>query len=237
MAVRDSIVMGLGEMSIAKLLKFRCTGCGNCCKEPLLPLTDEDLMRLVSHTGSDPMQLVRFVTKDEIDMDHEPEGFASLRQGMRVMVLKHVQGRCMYLGADDRCSVYTERPLGCRVFPLDPTFSRSGKLVRLQLIQATECLYELDGHNSVRTLATLNQSYDSAMLRYRAKIADWNRLQRRRKRQGQRAQTARDFLAFLGVVAPRKPAQASGARRGLGGPTSSRRLTLRALGTHRLPTP
>jgi Fe-S-cluster containining protein len=210
LAVRDSIVMGLWEMSIAKLLKFRCTGCGNCCKEPLLPLTDEDLMRLVSHTGSDPLKLVKFITRDEIDMDHEPEGFASLRQGKRVMVLRHERGRCIYLGSDDRCTVYAERPLGCRVFPLDPTFSRSGKLVRLQLIQATECPYELDGHNSLRALAALNQSYDLAMLRYRAKIADWNRLQRRRKRQGQPAQTARAFLAFLGVVAPAKPAQASG---------------------------
>ena len=205
--------MGSVQMSIAKLLKFRCTGCGNCCKEPLLPLTDEDLARLVNHTGSDPMDLVRFITKDEIDMDHEPEGFASLRQGKRVMVLKHVQGRCIYLGPDNRCGVYTERPLGCRVFPLDPTFSRSGKLVRLQLIQATECPYELDGHNPIRPLATLNQLYDSAMLRYRAKIADWNRLQRRRKREGRSTQTARDFLAFLGVVAPPKRAQASGRPR------------------------
>jgi len=196
-------------MSTAELLKFRCTGCGNCCKEPLLPLTDEDLARLASHTGSDPMSLVKFITRDEIDMDHEPEGFAVLRQGRRVMVLKHVGGRCLYLGSDDRCSVYTERPLGCRVFPLDPTFSKSGKLVRLQLIQATNCLYELDGQNSVRTLQSLNQRYDSAMLRYRAKIADWNRLQRRRKRGGKNAQSARDFLAFLGVVAPEKPAQAS----------------------------
>lgn len=209
MAFRDSIVMGLSDMSIAELLKFRCTGCGNCCKDPLLPLTDEDLARLVSHTGSDPMSLVKFITREEIDMDHEPEGFALLRQGKRVMVLKHVQGRCIYLGPDERCSVYAERPLGCRVFPLDPTFSRSGKLVRLQLIQATECPYELDGHNPIRALASLNQLYDGAMLRYRAKIADWNRLQRRRKRQGQAAQTARDFLAFLGVVAPRKRAQAS----------------------------
>lgn len=196
-------------MSTAELLKFRCTGCGNCCKEPLLPLTGEDLARLASHTGSDPMSLVKFITKDEIDMDHEPEGFAVLRQGKRVMVLKHVGGRCVYLGEDDRCSVYTERPLGCRVFPLDPTFSKSGKLVRLQLIQATDCLYELNGQNSVRTLQSLNQLYDSAMLRYRAKIADWNRLQRRRKRDGRKAQSARDFLAFLGVVAPEKPAQAS----------------------------
>jgi len=201
--------MGLYQMSTAKLLKFRCTGCGNCCKEPLLPLTDEDLARLVSHTGTDPMALVKFITKDEIDMDHEPEGFALLRQGKRVMVLRHVAGRCIYLGPDDRCSVYTERPLGCRVFPLDPTFSRSGKLVRLELIQATECPYELDGHNSLRTLASLNRSYDQAMLRYRGKIADWNRLQRRRKRQGWSAQTAREFLTFLGVVAPRKPAQSS----------------------------
>lgn len=188
-------------MTVRKLLKFRCTGCGNCCKEPLLPLTDEDLGRLARHTGADPLSLVQFVSRDEIDMDHEPEGFALLRQGRRVMVLKHVRGRCVYLGADERCTVYNERPLGCRVFPLDPTFSRSGKLVRLQLIEATECPYELDGNNNVRELWTLNGRYDRAMDRYHEKIAAWNREQQRRKRQGKALQGGRGFLDFLGVVA------------------------------------
>jgi len=195
-------------MTIAKLLKFRCTGCGNCCKDPLLPLTHEDLALLAASTELDPMQMVQFVSRDAIDMDHEPEGFALLRQGKRVMVLKHVRGRCMHLGDDDRCQVYAQRPLGCRIFPFDPSFSKSGKLVRLNLIHATECPYELDGHNNVRSLASLNRRYDAATERYHAKIAEWNSKQRHRKRRGEQAQSARQFLEFLGVVPAAKPSHA-----------------------------
>lgn len=203
--------MGTSTMTIRELLKFRCTGCGNCCKDPLLPLTHEDLAKLASHTLTDPMKLVKFVGREAIDMDDEPEGFALLPQGRRVMVLRHVNKRCMYLGADDRCTVYSFRPLGCRVFPFDPTFSRSGKLVRLTLIQATDCRYELDGHNSVKGLMQLNRRYDAAMQRYHAKLAQWNQLQRSRKRQGRPVQNARQLLAFLGVVPDRRRTQYASA--------------------------
>lgn len=187
-------------MSRLKLLSFRCTGCGNCCKEPLLPLTGEDLLRLVRHTGEDPMKLVQFVDKDGIDLDHEPDAFAILRQGRRVMVLKHRAGRCIFLADDDRCGAYDVRPLGCRIFPFDPNFTKSGKLRRLELIQATDCRYELDGHNSVQALRALNTRYEAAILRYRTRILEWNKKQRSRRRQGKPAQTSREYLKFLGVV-------------------------------------
>jgi Fe-S-cluster containining protein len=203
------LLWGTTKMTIRELLKFRCTGCGNCCKDPLLPLTHEDLAELASHTLSDPMKLVKFVGREAIDMDDEPEGFALLPQGRRVMVLKHVNKRCMYLGPDDRCTVYAYRPLGCRVFPFDPTFSRSGKLVRLTLIQATDCRYELNGHNSVKGLMRLNRRYDDALQRYHAKLAQWNQKQRGRKRRGQPVQSARKLLEFLGVVSERRTTQYS----------------------------
>src|SRR5262245_64037565 len=127
-----------------RLLKFRCTGCGNCCRDPLLPLTDRDLARIVERTGHSPSELVRFVSRSEIDMDDEPEAFVRLRQGKRVMVLGHRRGACRFLATDGRCNIYAFRPLGCRVFPFDPKFSERGALKRLRLIQATECHYELD---------------------------------------------------------------------------------------------
>jgi Fe-S-cluster containining protein len=166
------------------------------------------LARLATATESDPLTLVKFVRHSEIDMDHEPEGFVLLKQGRRVMVLKHVRGGCMYLDKENRCTVYEHRPLGCRVFPLDPTFSKSGKLVRLTLIEASECPYELDGKQSINEMQSLNSRYDAATELYHAKIASWNRLQRRRKRQGHRLQGARQFLNFLGAVPFAKLARA-----------------------------
>jgi len=52
--------------------------------------------------------------------------------------LRHERGGCRYLGEDNRCTIYSSRPLGCRVYPFDPDFSRAGKLVRLKIVKATE---------------------------------------------------------------------------------------------------
>jgi len=185
-----------------RLLKFRCTGCGNCCRDPLLPLTDRDLLRIVERTGQSPAELVRFVSRYDIDMDDEPEAFARLRQGKRVMVLGHRRGACQFLADDGACKIYSFRPLGCRIFPFDPKFSKSGALKRLRLIQATDCRYALDGKNYIDSIRELHGRHQRDTERYHAKIADWNRIQNQRLRAGSAAQHASEFLAFLGFKIP-----------------------------------
>ncbi|HET9957651.1 MAG TPA: YkgJ family cysteine cluster protein [Polyangiaceae bacterium] len=188
-----------GGKTAKDLLRFRCTGCGNCCKEPLLPLTDTDLRSILDHTGDAVADVVRFVDRNGIDMDDEPEAFVILPQGKRVMVLRHQRGGCRYLDAQDRCGIYDARPLGCRIFPFDPRFERSGKLRRLKLIQATDCLYELDGANDPSALYELHQRYVEATRVYHEKVAEWNRLQRKLKRADKPLKRVRKFFEFLGV--------------------------------------
>jgi len=182
-----------------KYLKFRCTSCGNCCKEPLLPLTDADIARITRHTGEPSSALVRWVDRNGIDMDDEPEAFVMLRQGKRVMVLRHSGGGCRYLGSDDRCTIYNHRPLGCRIFPFDPSWTEDRKLRRLKLIQATDCLYELDGQNDVDKMRVLHKRHLASTSAYQAKVAAWNARQAERKQRGKKAQTAADFFNFLGI--------------------------------------
>jgi Fe-S-cluster containining protein len=182
-----------------RFLKFRCTGCGNCCKDPLLPLTDRDVLQITQRTGAPAQSFVRWVDRNGIEMDDEPEAFVRLRAGKRVMVMRQGAGGCHFLGKDDRCSIYASRPLGCRIFPFDPTYSKQGKLVRLKLIQATDCLYELDGENDPSAVQRLHRRHDGATSSYHERVAIWNQEQSRRARQGRRVQTSRDFLAFLGV--------------------------------------
>lgn len=187
--------MATGE----RFLKFRCTGCGNCCKDPILPLTDQDVLRIQQRVGVEAETFVRWVDRNAIEMDDEPEAFVRLREGKRVMVMRQGRGGCHFLDENDRCSIYGSRPLGCRIFPFDPTYTKQGKLTRLKLIQATDCLYELDGSHDPETVRELHQRHDSATTRYHQRIADFNQEQARRVRRGKRAQTARDFLTFLGV--------------------------------------
>jgi Fe-S-cluster containining protein len=184
----------------SKFLGFRCTGCGNCCKEPLLPLTDGDVRRIAARTGDAPSDFVVWIDRDGIDMDDEPEAFIKLRQGKRVMVLRHERGGCRYLGKDNRCSIYESRPLGCRIYPFDPGFKKDGKLKHLKIVKATECPYELDGKNDVDDLRELDTQYQAAHKAFNEKIAEWNRVQARRKRGGKAAQTSREFFEFLGLA-------------------------------------
>ena len=164
-----------------------------------MPLTDGDVVRIQEHTQDAPADFVRFVDRSSIDLDDEPEAFALLRQGKRVMILRHQDGGCRYLGDDDRCTIYEARPLGCRIFPFDPSWDKKGGLRRLRLIDAADCRYELDGQNDLDEMRDLHQRYEAATAVYQQKIADWNRLQQRRKRQGKQAQTARQFLSYLGI--------------------------------------
>jgi hypothetical protein len=50
-------------------------------------------------------------------------------------------------------------------------------------------------------MRSLHQRYEAATNAYQQKIADWNRLQKRRTRAGKQPQTARQFLAYLGITA------------------------------------
>ncbi len=179
------------------LLSFRCTSCGNCCKEPLLPLTDADLRGIVKRTGDRPRDIVRWVSRHEIDLD-EPEAFAILRAGRRLMVLSHKKNGCRYLGKDDRCTIYGARPLGCRVFPFDASFKKNGELRRLKLIPAAECLYEMDGDNSVDHIRKGHETFDRQTDRYHERVADWNHTQLQRKRKGLSAELPNAFFEFLG---------------------------------------
>jgi len=86
---------------------------------------------------------------------------------------------------------------------------------------ATECPYELDGDNDPGELKALHENYERECREYHERIAEWNRLQRRRLRAGKPVQTAGEYLVFLGLS--KKP-----AKRALGAIKSAvRRITAR----------
>jgi len=60
-----------------------------------MQLTKEDVARL---------------TKAGYEGFHEP--------GDDGAILRNVEGRCVFLGEDERCAVYGIRPIGCRIYPL-----------------------------------------------------------------------------------------------------------------------
>ncbi len=71
--------------------------CGRCCHETEMPLTLEDVERIES-------------------LGYSRRDFA-VKVG-RIYRLRNVNGRCYFLSEDNKCRIYENRPLGCRIYPV-----------------------------------------------------------------------------------------------------------------------
>jgi Fe-S-cluster containining protein len=69
-------------------------------------------------------------------VDGERGQFAAFAQSVNIrasngalvteLVLPYVEGRCQFLGADDRCTIYDDRPAACRRFECSAHFNARG---------------------------------------------------------------------------------------------------------------
>lgn len=77
-----------------------CTTCANCCRTFQIVVDNKDIQRLATRLGTTPAQFTRrFVRRDEDKIYY----FSTVP--------------CPFLGEDNRCTVYEDRPQACRDFP------------------------------------------------------------------------------------------------------------------------
>ena len=81
-------------------VKCQFKDCHNCCLETQMILTSEDLTR-IEQSG--------YTRKDFCLPRSEFDGFWQLR---------NINGRCFFLDKEGKCTIYSIRPYGCRVYPL-----------------------------------------------------------------------------------------------------------------------
>jgi len=78
---------------------MRCSHCGVCCTETEMLLSENDITRLVKQ-GLSKKYFVRF----------DKQGYA---------FLKNKDGYCVFYDRNrHQCSIYPNRPRGCRVYPV-----------------------------------------------------------------------------------------------------------------------
>lgn len=80
-------------------------GCHECCLETEMPLSRLDVERLEA-------------------LGHPRQRFAEVEDGFTF--LANIEGRCFFLDAEGSCSVYADRPEGCRLYPLVMDEAMSG---------------------------------------------------------------------------------------------------------------
>ena len=175
-----------------ELLKFRCTGCGNCCKGTIVMLTDHDVRRIVEGTGIAPREFVRFFGEDEIKLAKRHPFWIRFANRRATMALRWGRERCFFLDSEDQCTIYEDRPLACREHPFNITLSNTGAVEDLSLSKVSECLYELDGNVTRRELAAVCRWNEAESEEYQEQIKAWNR-----RRKGSR--TRAEFMALFGL--------------------------------------
>jgi uncharacterized protein len=78
---------------------MRCSNCGVCCTETEMLLSKKDIKRL-EKKGFSQNQFVQY----------DNQGYAQL---------KNRDGYCVFYDLKNRqCSIYVDRPAGCRVYPV-----------------------------------------------------------------------------------------------------------------------
>lgn len=184
-------------------LRFRCTGCGNCCRDLRVPLTDADVRRLTDATGRAASEFVAWLPTSEVDLIGEPGSLVLLdsHAGHALLVLAQRAGACVFLGSDQRCGVYSARPGNCRLYPFAASYGSRGGLRRLRLLGGTECDHARDGHTDPHLLRSADEQRWAEHRSYLALVSRWNRAQRHRTLLGRRLLGAPEFLAFLGFPA------------------------------------
>lgn len=93
----DSVVR---ETTDAVWAKLDCLDCGNCCKQLQIVVDERDLQRLAKRLGVSAGDVrTKYVARAE-------DGTLHFRSSP-----------CPFLGEDNACGVYEDRPQACRDFP------------------------------------------------------------------------------------------------------------------------
>jgi len=134
---------GEGIMPIHGTFNFQCgpgIGCyTRCCGDVTIVLTPYDILRLKNRLG--------IASEDFIDQYTLP--LTKTDSGLPVFVLKMGEGlekRCPFVSSDKGCSVYTERPWACRMYPLDTRDGDEGEEEYFVTADPEQCLGLLENN-------------------------------------------------------------------------------------------
>jgi Fe-S-cluster containining protein len=102
-------------------LRFRCTGCGNCCSggpDHYVFLSASEAEDIRSHLGLTPGWFKRRYLR------RGPQG--------ELVINNQGGGPCVFLTEDNRCRIYGVRPLQCRTYPFWPEVVKSRDVWRVE---------------------------------------------------------------------------------------------------------
>lgn len=109
-------------------LRFACTGCGKCCTGHHVPLTLSEARQWADAGGQVVVLIEAFVTdgpgmpaeqRDHVLRRSHPVPCGSGEARVSVTFAAFNPGRCRNLDDNDLCTIYEQRPLVCRIYPVE----------------------------------------------------------------------------------------------------------------------
>ncbi|WP_439885769.1 YkgJ family cysteine cluster protein [Pseudomonas syringae] len=108
-------------------ITFACNGCGICCKGRLIPLTLQEAEEWLDRGNDVAVILEAFDHSTYLDPAHYAHSVKRAAEVIsgeaRIQVVAVFAGnaltQCPSLGEDNRCGIYEDRPLVCRIYPME----------------------------------------------------------------------------------------------------------------------
>ncbi|WP_085691826.1 MULTISPECIES: YkgJ family cysteine cluster protein [unclassified Pseudomonas] len=109
-------------------LRFACTGCGKCCTGHHVPLTLAEARRWADNGGQVVVLIEAFVAdgpgmpveqRDHVLRRSHPVPCGDGEARVSVTFAAFNPGRCRNLDDNDLCTIYDQRPLVCRIYPVE----------------------------------------------------------------------------------------------------------------------
>lgn len=128
-------------------VRFKCHHCNHCCTEVVCLPTPWDVIQIVRHSRANPYDFLEFLTPDEIDEVGQDDPTWLECAGRRyIMALRRDEQGCHFLDKHSRlCSIYSARPLLCRLFPFKIQETRDGNFKGFTLHSDVGCPRHRDG--------------------------------------------------------------------------------------------
>jgi Fe-S-cluster containining protein len=96
----DALDAEVSALADGAFERIDCLDCGNCCRRKEIAVTSKDVRRSARALGISTDQFVRRYVAETRDGDAYIKG-----------------APCPFLGSDNACSIYADRPQACREFP------------------------------------------------------------------------------------------------------------------------
>jgi Fe-S-cluster containining protein len=158
-------------------VNFNCHHCNHCCTEVVCLPTPWDVRRIIMMTGEDPFDFLEFLTPPEIEgVDDDDPTWLEVRGKRYMMALQRGKKGCYFLDKKTKlCSIYTARPILCRLYPFKVIENKKGEYRGFTLHDDVGCPRHRDGQVATEPLYDLYVQDELNQEDYHELVIEFNR--------------------------------------------------------------